>query len=124
MANRVIKKQRAIKKRRTRIRGRVFGSTERPRLTVRRSAKHVYAQIIDDVRRITLASAGSLSKELSSEIGSAKSGVERAKIVGKALAKTAKEKGITKVVFDRNGCLFHGRIKALADGARAGGLDF
>ncbi|MCH9032606.1 MAG: 50S ribosomal protein L18 [candidate division Zixibacteria bacterium] len=124
MADRVIKKQRAIKKRRTRIRGRVFGSTERPRLTVKRSAKHVYAQIIDDVKRVTLASAGSLNKELASEIKSAKSSVEKAKIVGKALAAVAKERGISKVVFDRNGCLFHGRIKALADGARAGGLDF
>ena len=106
--------------RRYRVRKRVSGSTERPRLSVFRSGRHIYAQIVDDVRGVTLAQAS--SREPVSAEGAGKVGLSTA--VGKALAARAKEKGITKVCFDRGGYLYHGRVKALADGARAGGLDF
>jgi large subunit ribosomal protein L18 len=107
--------------RRYRIRKRVVGSTERPRLSVFRSAKHIYAQIIDDLSGSTLAAASSREK-LSAAGGAGKTGVSAA--VGKLLAQRAKEKGITTVAFDRGGYLYHGRVKALADGARGGGLEF
>lgn len=103
-----------------RVRKKIKGSTERPRLSVYRSLKYIYAQIIDDSTGSTLASASSLT--LSEE----KSGdtVAVAKKVGEVLASEAKKKNITSVVFDRGGYLYHGRIKALAEGARAGGLQF
>ena len=106
-----------------RIRKRLRGIPERPRLSVFRSLKHIYAQVIDDAAGKTLASASSLEKELR---GSLKTGanVAAAKEVGKRLAARAKEQGVKKVVFDRGGYLFHGRVKALADAAREGGLEF
>ena len=104
-----------------RIRKKIFGTGERPRLSVFRSNKQIYAQIIDDNDGVTLASASSREKGFA-DIKGAKS--ELAKEVGKNLAEKAKEKGITEVVFDRNGYLYHGRIKSLADGAREGGLKF
>ena len=106
--------------RRFRIRKRVQGTSERPRLSVFRSAKHIYAQIIDDVQGVTLASAS--SREEVTADGAGKIG--RSSAVGKRLAERAKEKGVAKVAFDRGGYLYHGRIKALADGARSGGLEF
>jgi large subunit ribosomal protein L18 len=106
--------------RRYRIRKRVVGSAERPRLSVFRSASHIYAQIIDDVRGVTLVSASSREK-LTPE-GSGKTAVSTA--VGRLLAERAKQNGVEKVCFDRGGYLYHGRVKALADGARAGGLQF
>src|SRR5690554_3523498 len=102
------------------IRKHLKGSTERPRLTVFRSNKGIYAQVIDDVRGITLASSSSLSSEFSATGNK----VEQSKAVGKLLAEKAVAAGITKVVFDRNGYLYHGRVKSLAEGAREGGLDF
>ncbi len=99
------------------------GTQERPRLNVFRSASHIYAQVINDVEGHTIVSASSLDKEFSST-GSKGSGKEAATAIGKILAKRALDKGITKVVFDRNGFLYHGRIKALSDGAREAGLDF
>ncbi len=105
-------------RRKGRIRKRVAGSVERPRLTVFRSARHLYAQVIDDRRGLTLASVSTLSAETS---GSKR---DKAKVLGEALAKACVEKGIRQVVFDRNGYLYHGRVRALADGAREGGLDF
>lgn len=109
-------------RRKASIRKRVHGTTERPRLSVFRSTKHIYAQVIDDTTSSTLVSASTLLKELAGE--SEKTKRELAELVGATIAKACLAKGITKVVFDRNGYIYHGRIKALADGARAGGLDF
>ena len=103
-----------------RVRGKVSGTADCPRLNVYRSAKNTYAQIIDDVKGVTLASASSLDKELDSDGGNK----EAARKVGNLLAKHAAEKGIEKVVFDRGGYLYHGRVKELAEGAREGGLKF
>ncbi|HZH55048.1 MAG TPA: 50S ribosomal protein L18 [Sphingobacteriaceae bacterium] len=102
------------------IRKRLKGSTERPRLTVFRSNKGIYAQVIDDVKGVTLASFSSLSSDFNAN----GTKIEQSKEVGKLLAEKAKAAGITKVVFDRNGYLYHGRVKSLAEGAREGGLDF
>ena len=112
----ISKKERRVKIK-ARIRGRISGTPERPRLSVFRSNKQIYAQVIDDLAGNTLASASStgITEGTKSEI---------AEKVGEAIAKKAIEAGITTVVFDRNGFLFHGRVKALADGARKGGLKF
>jgi large subunit ribosomal protein L18 len=106
--------------RRYRIKKRVRGSEERPRLSVYRSASHIYAQVIDDRKGVTLAAAS--SREKIAVDGKGKTAVGTA--VGKLLAERAKEKGVSRVSFDRGGYLYHGRVKALADGARAGGLEF
>lgn len=103
-----------------RIRSRVAGTPDRPRLAVFRSVKHIYAQLIDDQQGHTLVAAASVEKDLSGKGGN----VEGAKAIGKAVAQRAKEKGIKKVVFDRGGYLYHGRVKALADAAREAGLEF
>jgi len=110
-------------RRKSRIRRKLEGTTERPRLSVFRSARHIYAQIVNDLEGRTLAEASTLSKELEAEL-SGKKKLDRAKAVGKLLATRAQQKGITQVVFDRNGFLYHGRVKALADSAREGGLKF
>ena len=102
-----------------RVRGKISGTAERPRLNVFRSAKHIYAQLIDDVAGVTLASASSVEKDFG--WGGNK---EAAAKVGKTIAARAQEKGITEVVFDRSGYLYHGRVKELAEGAREGGLKF
>ena len=115
-------KQEQRRIRRYRIRKRVQGSSERPRLSVFRSSKHIYAQIIDDLRGATLVMASSREKLDGKVDGKGKAAVGTA--VGKLLAERAKEKGVSKVCFDRGGYLYHGRVKALADGARAGGLEF
>jgi large subunit ribosomal protein L18 len=106
-------------KRHIRVRARVEGTAERPRLNVFRSLNHIYAQVIDDVKGHTLVAASTLDKGVSD---SAKT--EQAKAVGKLVAERAKAAGINTVVFDRGGYLYHGRIKALAEGAREGGLEF
>jgi large subunit ribosomal protein L18 len=103
-----------------RIRRRVAGTPERPRLAVFRSVNHIYAQVIDDQQGHTLVAAASTEKDLRGKGGN----VEGAKLIGKAVAQRAKEKGISKVVFDRGGYLYHGRVKALADAAREAGLEF
>ena len=108
--------------RRYRIRNKVSGTTNRPRLSVFRSSAHIYAQIIDDFEGVTLAQASSRDDVKKLVEGKGKVGTSAA--VGKLLAQRAKEKGITAVAFDRGGYLYHGRVKALADGARAGGLNF
>lgn len=110
-------------KRKKRVRGRVRGTSERPRLNVFRSLRHIYAQAIVDTEGKTLASASTLSPELLGKLKSA-GNVNSAKEVGTLIAKKCLEKGIQKVVFDRGGYLFHGRIKALADAARTQGLIF
>ncbi|MBF0492013.1 MAG: 50S ribosomal protein L18 [Deltaproteobacteria bacterium] len=107
-------------KRKQRIRKKVLGSTERPRLSVFRSLNHIYAQIIDDAKQQTLVSFSSASKAFGTSGGN----VSAAKKVGEFLANLALEKGIKKVVFDRNGYIYHGRVKALADAAREKGLEF
>jgi large subunit ribosomal protein L18 len=110
-------------KRKKRIRKKVNGDAERPRLTVFRSAKHIYAQIVDDTKGTTLISLSTLTKTLKAEADE-KAKIDAAKMIGQAIAKACKDKGIGKVAFDRNGYLYHGRIKALADAAREAGLDF
>jgi len=102
-----------------RIRKRVSGSQERPRMTVYRSNKQIYVQLVDDVTGQTLVSASSKEKEIASQKVNK---IDQSKLVGKRLAEKAKEKGITTVVFDRNGYLYHGRVKNLADAARESGL--
>jgi large subunit ribosomal protein L18 len=106
----------------TRIRSRVRGNEERPRLAVYRSLNHIYAQVIDDRKGHTLVAAASTDKKAG--VGKNGGNVAGAKELGRIIAERAKEKGITKVVFDRGGYLYHGRIKALADAARAAGLEF
>ena len=113
----------ARQKRHYRLRRYLSGTAERPRLAVFRSSKHIYAQVIDDVQKNTLISASTLDKGIAGDLKST-SNVEAAKAVGTALAERAKEKGIQTVIFDRGGFLFHGRVKALADAAREGGLKF
>jgi len=116
-------KNKARLKRHLRVRKKIQGTTERPRLSVFRSSKHIYAQLIDDVQGVTVAAASTLDKELAEGIGNGGS-VEAAKKVGELIAKRAQSKGVAKVVFDRGGYLYHGRIQALADAAREGGLEF
>ena len=110
-------------RRKLRIRKKVFGTGERPRLSVFRSAKHIYAQVIDDNSGCTVASASTVAKDLRGGLGEGNK-TAAAKKVGALLAEQCKSKGITKVVFDRNGYLYHGRVKALAEAAREAGLDF
>lgn len=107
-----------------RVRKKITGTQECPRLSVFRSLNNIYAQVIDDTKGVTLAEASSISKEVAEQIKSAKGKVSKSKFVGQLVAKKAVEKGITSVVFDRNGYNYHGRIKAVADGAREGGLKF
>lgn len=113
-------RQKSRIKRHLRVRSKVSGTAECPRLNVFRSTKHIYAQIIDDVNGVTLAAASSLEKGFDADGGN----VEGARKVGELIAKNASEKGITSVVFDRGGYLFHGRVKELADAARENGLKF
>ena len=113
----------ARQKRKRRIRKNVSGTSDRPRLTVFRSGRHIYAQLIDDVSGQTLASAGTVQAALKEE-GKHLCNIEGAKKVGKAVAEAARNAGIESVVFDRNGYLYHGRVKALADAAREAGLVF
>ena len=116
-------KARQLLRRQRRVRQRVFGTPERPRLNVFRSSAHIYAQVIDDIKGTTLAAASSLDKSLRESLKSTGS-IEAAKAVGKLLAERAKAAKVTAVVFDRGGRLYHGRIKALADASREGGLKF
>lgn len=116
-------KQARRARRKCRVRKRVFGTGERPRLTVSRSHKNIGAQIIDDEQGMTLCQADSLNKELCGEIKYGGNAVA-AKRIGEVLAERAKAKGISKVSFDRNGYKYHGRVKSLADALREGGLEF
>jgi len=109
-------------KRQVRVRKKVRGTTERPRLNVFKSARHIYAQIIDDTKGITLVAASTLS-EVAQDLPNT-GNIDAATLVGKEVARLALSKGVSSVVFDRNGFLYHGRIKALADSARESGLNF
>lgn len=120
---RVDKRQRRFKKKRM-IRKKVYGTTERPRLVVFRSLKNIYGQLVDDTIKKTITTVSSRSKELQEQLASLSDKSQSARIVGKALAAKALSLNIKKVVFDRNGYLYHGRVKALAEGAREGGLLF
>jgi large subunit ribosomal protein L18 len=121
---RIVSRSAARIKRKKRVRKHVRGTSERPRLSVFKSAKHIYAQIVDDTTASTLANASSLSKEFRSD-GKLRGGSKvGAAAVGALIAKHATEKGIKSVVFDRNGFLYHGRVKTLADAAREHGLEF
>ena len=111
-----------LARRQRRVRGKIKGDATRPRLRVTRSGAHIYAQIIDDVRGVTVASASSVDPELRSAIASGSTAAATA--VGEAVGRRAIDKGITEIVFDRGGRLYHGRVKALADGARSAGLKF
>src|SRR5574344_821140 len=119
MVNKADKNQARLH-RHTRVRGKISGTSECPRLNVYRSTNNIYAQLIDDVKGVTLAAASSLDKEISGNGGNK----EAAKAVGELIAKRAADKGITDVVFDRGGYIYHGRVKELAEGARQGGLKF
>ena len=110
-------------RRHLRVRKRVFGTTERPRLSIFRSINEIYAQVIDDIDGNTLIAASSIDKDLRAKMAGLKKS-EQAKLVGQAVAERAKGKGIEAVVFDRGGFRYTGRVKALADGAREGGLEF
>ena len=110
-------------RRKKRIRKKMAGTPERPRLSVFRSAKHIYAQVIDDSTGATLAAASTLHKDIKAPAADAKKS-HAAKLVGEAIAKACSAKGIEKVVFDRNGFIYHGRVRALAEAAREAGLNF
>ncbi|MCF8061533.1 MAG: 50S ribosomal protein L18 [Deltaproteobacteria bacterium] len=111
-------------KRKMRVRRKVRGTAERPRLSVFRSSKHIYAQLIDDDSAVTLATVSSLTKDLQPSIENNGGNCRGAAVVGERIARKAQEKGIKSVVFDRNGFLYHGRVKSLADSAREHGLEF
>lgn len=110
-------------KTKTRIRGRLSGTAERPRLTIYKSLKRIYVQAVDDAKGVTVASASSLEKDLRAKLSNG-ANIDAAKAVGASIAARLQEKGIKAVVFDRNGYLYHGRVKALADSAREAGLQF
>jgi large subunit ribosomal protein L18 len=123
MSKQSIKKRQSRIARHNRVRGKVVGTPERPRLNVFRSLTNIYAQVIDDVQGNTLVSASTIDKDVAAQI-EGKNKSEAAKIVGQVLAQRAKEAGVSKVVFDRGGYQYHGRVAALAEGAREGGLEF
>ena len=120
----VARRAEARQRRKKRIRRRLQGTSERPRLSVFRSAKHIYAQLIDDTAARTLVAVSSLSKEVRSQLQGKGGNKEGAAVIGGSIAKRALEQGIKQVVFDRSGFLYHGRIKALAEAARQSGLEF
>jgi large subunit ribosomal protein L18 len=128
MSEHVTKRMKAKRERRERahlrVRKRVRGTLERPRLSVYKSLRYIYAQVIDDDRGTTLAQANSADPEVKGQVGGATAGKAAAKLVGELVAARAKERGVEKVVFDRGGYVYHGRVQALADAAREKGLQF
>lgn len=114
----------ARQRRHLRVRAKVSGSTARPRLNVFRSSANIYVQLIDDTKHHTIAQASSREAELDALLTDSKTKTDRARAVGKLIGERAKQAGITSVVFDRGGYRYHGRVKAVADGAREAGLDF
>jgi large subunit ribosomal protein L18 len=118
------KKRLARFKRKVRIRQRMRGTAAKPRLSVFRSAKHISAQVIDDIAGKTIAAASSLEKDVRGQKASFENKTAQATFIGKLIAERAQEKGVKQVVFDRNGFLYHGRVKAVSDGAREAGLKF
>ena len=126
MADKNKRKVQSRNKRKVRLRNKIKGTPEKPRLNIYRSLNQIYAQLIDDVNGKSLTSVSSLSKVVKDELGKSdeKGKIRLSKLVGKEIAKKAKDLKIEQVVFDRNGFIYHGRVKALADGAREGGLKF
>lgn len=124
MSVKVHDKRKVRRRKKKSIRKKISGTAERPRLTLFRSLSHIYAQLIDDSSHKTILTVSSLSKDLQQEVANAKSKTEVAKIIGLKVAQKAKEMNYNKVVFDRAGYIYHGRVKALAEGAREGGLIF
>ena len=124
MSKRVQQKRQRRQRAHLRVRSRVHGTAERPRLSVFKSLKHVYAQVIDDTQGVTLAQASSLDPEIRGQMSEAGATIDTAGLVGKAVAERAKEKGVAAVVFDRGGYIYHGKVKAVAEAAREGGLEF
>ncbi len=124
MANKQVQKERLRKRRHLRVRKKVKGTPERPRLSVNRSLKHIQAQLIDDTTGRSLLGMSSNSSDIRDRLSTVKGKCEKGREVGRLLAAKAVETGITQVVFDRGGYLYHGRVKALAEGAREGGLKF
>jgi large subunit ribosomal protein L18 len=118
------KKDSARKRTKKHIRKKLSGTPERPRLVVFKSSKHIYAQLVDDMNQKTITGVSSLTNDVKAEVAKAGSKTEVAKIVGKKIASVGKDKKVENVVFDRNGYLYHGRIKAVAEAARDGGLKF
>ena len=114
----------ARKQRQSRVRRKISGTSERPRLAVFRSSRHIYVQAIDDETQTTLASAGTIEKELKDSLEGYSGNKEAAGVVGKKIAERLLQKSISSVIFDRGGFLYHGRVKALAEGARESGLKF
>ncbi len=119
-----ISRTKSREKRKKRVRRKILGTAERPRLSVFRSAKNIYAQIIDDTSFNTLVQVSTISKDVRDQVKGNSGNKEGASMIGKLIAEKAQEKGIKKVVFDRNGFLYHGRVKILAEAAREGGLEF
>jgi len=128
MSDHVTKRMKQKRERRERahlrVRARVQGTGERPRLSVYKSLRYIYAQVIDDVRGVTLAAAGSKDPAVRGQLSKSTASQEAAKLVGALVAERARERGIEKVVFDRGGYIYHGNVKALADAAREKGLQF
>ena len=124
MADKQINKTRMRRRRQMRIRKRLLGTADRPRLTIFRSLKHIQAQLIDDVNGCSLMGISSNTPQLKDQLQTIEGKCNKSREVGKALAERAQEAGISQVVFDRAGYLYHGRVKALAEGAREGGLKF
>ena len=120
----IMKKRARRRRAHLRVRSRVQGSTERPRLCVYKSLRYIYAQIVDDLEGRTLVHASSLEKDVRGGLGKSAANRDAAKVVGQKVAERALEKGIKNVVFDRSGYVYHGKVKALADGAREKGLQF
>jgi large subunit ribosomal protein L18 len=118
------KKRLARFKRKVRIRQRIRGTADKPRLSVFRSARHISVQVIDDIAGKTLAAASSLEKDVRGQKATFENKIALATFIGKLIAERAQEKGVKQIVFDRNGFLYHGRIKAVSDGAREAGLKF
>jgi len=124
MADKNSVKQQTRARRRKHIQKRIRGTLDRPRLVVFRSNKEIYGQIVDDLAHVTLVAASTKSRDIADDIGKAKSKIEKAKLAGKLIGDMAKSKNISKIVFDRAGYLYHGRVKAFAEGARESGLEF
>lgn len=124
MSDKNITKHLARLRRKKHIRKKIYGNPEKPRLVVYRSLKNIYAQLVDDDEGVTLAASSSIESAVKERIKESKSNLETSLIVGQSLGEKARAKGISQVVFDRNGYHYHGRVKAVADGARKAGLEF
>lgn len=124
MADKNLEKRKRAERRRRKVRGRIFGTAEYPRLTVAKSLNNVFAQVIDDEKMVTLAAAASNSRNVRAVLEEGMTKTEMAKKVGQIIAQEAKEKGMRQVVFDRNKYKYHGRVKAVAEAARERGLEF